>query len=113
MAFQSQEILLRNWGVDGWLWVRPEGACGRAHEGTHPKLARRTKVGYVPFCSRATHIAALLLCEVGEFSDAEARALSPGSSLAQSMGGQTLRGLFFLMGCWVTFASLGLGSSAT
>ena len=68
MAYQSAELLLGQRGGSGYVLIRMEGACARAHKaGKHAGSAQRAKVRYCPCCTRPTHIAAPSRYVVGEF----------------------------------------------
>ena len=59
------------------ILVRPEGSCTRAHPGAKNELAQSAKVGYCPFCTKETHIAAPARYTVREFSNGKAHGLTP------------------------------------
>ena len=74
MAYQIYEALFDSCGGDESISVRLELARARAlgQKGVWPESA---KVGYCPCCALATHTAAPLRYEEGEFPNEKARGL--------------------------------------
>ena len=76
MAYQSAEMLFGRREEDGYISVRLQGACARAHQGGQKgDMTQRAKVGYCPCCTRPTHVAARSRYMAGEYSGHKAHGI--------------------------------------
>ena len=76
MAYQPAEMLFGRREEGGYISVRLQGTCARAHQGGQKgDMTQRAKAGYRPCCTRPTHVAAPSRYMAGEYSGRKAHGI--------------------------------------